>query len=71
MEALKGAIEERWPVISDAIIVDALVSVTVKGHWRPALAISSWVQKCAVSVVIKRGENREQSGTFKDPSSVQ
>lgn len=57
MEALKGAIEERWPVINDAIIVDALVSVTVTGHWRPALGISGWVQKCSVSDGIKRGEN--------------
>lgn len=41
VEALKAATEKRWPVINDAIMVDALVSVTVNDQQRPALSISS------------------------------
>ena len=32
VEALKAVTEKRWPVINDAIIVHALVSVTVNGQ---------------------------------------
>lgn len=45
LEALKAVTKKRWAVISDAIIVYALVSVTVNGQQRPALSISSRVQK--------------------------
>lgn len=40
--------EKRWPVINDAIIVDALVSVTVNGQQRPTLSICSRNQKVHV-----------------------
>ncbi len=57
VEALKAATEKRWPVINDAIIVDALVSVTVNGQQRPALSISSRVQKCMLADMSKHREN--------------
>lgn len=40
---------KKWAVINDAIIVDALVSVTVNGQQRLALSISSRVQKCMLA----------------------
>lgn len=45
---------EKRAVINDAIIVDALVSVTVSGQQRPALSISSRVQKCTLTDTCKQ-----------------
>lgn len=63
VEALKAATEEKKKraVINDTIIVDALVSVTVNGQQRPALSISSRVQKCMLTDMRrqKRGGKRK------------
>lgn len=62
VEALKAATEKKWPVINDAIILYALVSVTVNGQQRSALSISSRVQKCMLTDMSSHQENREELG---------
>lgn len=47
-------------MINDAIIVDALVSVTVNSQQRPALNMSSRVQKCMLTDRRRHREKREQ-----------
>lgn len=58
---LKAATEKRWAVINDAIIADALVSVTVSGQQRPALSISSRVQKCTLTDMSRQRERKKEN----------
>ena len=58
LEALKAVTKKRWAVINDAIIVDALVSVTMNGKQRPALSISRRVQKCMLTDMNRRRRMR-------------
>lgn len=60
VEALKEAEEKSRAVINDAIIVAALVSVTMNGQQRSALSISARVQKCTLADMSRHKENREK-----------
>lgn len=55
-----GDREKKWAMINDAIIADALVSVTVNSQQRPALNMSSRVQKCMLTDRRRHREKREQ-----------
>lgn len=58
--------KKKEAVINDTIIVDALVSVTVNGQQRPALSISSRVQKCMLTDMCRQKKEEKERTNMLD-----